>query len=391
MEKSPATVAMVFAGGLGLAAYHAGAYQAFSRRSTPLHWVAGSSAGAVTAALIAGNRSEKRIERLRAFWNFPPPENYRPVAWRHLYGWIGALGTRLIGSRGHFHPRMPSMDPFVFRSLYDLSPMRERIESLIDFDRLNSGEIRISVATTDIETGEPVIFDSSKTRIEVDHLMASCGFLPEFAPVELGGRLLGDGGLSLNAPFDPVLDSAMEGDLLLYVLDLYARDGAAPNSLEAALERKSDLLFGNQTFLRLKYCAELRRARRKLEDNASDSRDRIILLSYRPGAEEPGPEKSFELSSAALAQRWNAGTLDMDYAMDLSSDEQLVAVRRKEVVARARFGGPRSSRQGRAHSGKNQKEGQLSQTRQPNEQPIQSVRRRRRTGQASFSHPRHRS
>jgi NTE family protein len=208
MEKSLATVAMVFAGGLGLAAYHAGAYQAFSRRSTPLHWVAGSSAGAVTAALIAGNRSEKRIERLRAFWNFPPPENYRPVPWRHLYGWIGALGTRLIGSRGHFHPRMPSMDPFVFRSLYDLSPMRERIEYLIDFDRLNSGEIRIWVATTDIETGEPVIFDSSKTRIEVDHLMASCGFLPEFAPVELGGRLLGDGGLSLNAPFDPVLDSA---------------------------------------------------------------------------------------------------------------------------------------------------------------------------------------
>jgi hypothetical protein len=51
-----------------------------------------------------------------------------------------------------------------------------------------------------------------------------------------------------------------------------------------------------------------------------------------------------------------------------------------------RFGGPGSSRQGRAHSGKNQKEGQLSRTRQPNEQPIiQSVRRRRRTGQASFS------
>jgi hypothetical protein len=130
----------------------------------------------------------------------------------------------------------------------------------------------------------------------------------------------------------------MEGDLLLYVLDLYARDGASPNSLEAALEQKNDLLFGNQTFLRLKYCAELRRARRKLEDNASDLRDRIILLSYRPGAEEPGPEKSFELSSAALAQRWNAGTLDMDYAMDFSPDEQLVTVRRKEGGAPPQYG-----------------------------------------------------
>jgi NTE family protein len=105
------------------------------------------------------------------------------------------------------------------------------------------------------------------------------------------------------------------------------------------LERKNDLLFGNQTFLRLKCCAELRRARRKLDDDASsDTRDRIVLLSYRPGSEEPGPEKSFELSSAALAQRWNAGTLDMDYAMDLSSDEQLVAVRRKEGGSPSRYG-----------------------------------------------------
>src|SRR3954454_15423485 len=140
MENPSATVAMVFAGGLGLAAYHAGAYQAFSKRSIPLHWVAGSSAGAVTAALIAGNHRGSRIEQLRAFWNCPPLENYRPIPWRHLYGWIGALGTRLVGSRGHFHPRVPSIGSFVFRSLYDLAPMRERIKSLVDFGRLNNGD-----------------------------------------------------------------------------------------------------------------------------------------------------------------------------------------------------------------------------------------------------------
>ena len=83
MQSRPATVAMVFAGGLGLGAYHAGAYQAFSRRSSPLHWVAGSSAGAVTAALIAGNRSDDRIERLRAFWNFPSPVNFSGELWSY--------------------------------------------------------------------------------------------------------------------------------------------------------------------------------------------------------------------------------------------------------------------------------------------------------------------
>jgi NTE family protein len=330
MQDTSDTVSMAFGGGLGLAAYHAGAYEAFRRRSARLHWLSGSSAGAVTAALIAGNPDGRRIERLRAFWNFPPPESYRPQPWQHVLGWAGAVGTRLVGSHGHFRPRRPSIDPFVFRSLYDLRPMRERLQALIDFGRLNSGETRICVVATDIGSGEPVIFDSSNSRIEMDHLMASCGFLPEFAPVEFDGRFLGDGGLSLNVPFDPILNAQLDGDLLLYILDLYARDGIRPNSLEGALERKNDLLFGNQTVLRLKYCMELRKARGEIEGIASPRRrDRIVLLSYRPGMEEPGPEKSFELSAAALAQRWKAGVLDMDYAMDLKCDDEFVAVRRK--------------------------------------------------------------
>ena len=329
MQNSPARVAMVFAGGLGLAAYHAGVYQAFSRRSLPLHWVAGSSAGAVTAALIAGNRSDDRIERLQAFWNVSGPENYPATPWRHLYGWMGAVRTRLLGSTGHFHPRLPAINPLGFRSLYDLAPMKERLVSLIDFGRLNSGETRICIAATDIETGDPVIFDSHKQRIEIDHVMASCGFLPEFAPLEVDGRLLGDGGLSLNAPFDPILESEPFGDLLLYVVDLYARDGDRPKSLEAALERKNDLLFGNQTFIRLRYCIELRKLRTKQNGGQGDGpRDKIVLLSYRPGMEEPGPEKSFDLSAGALAQRWQAGRLDMEYSEQSQSNDEIVSVRR---------------------------------------------------------------
>jgi len=327
-ENSPATVAMVFAGGLGLAAYHAGVYQAFSQKCLPLHWVAGSSAGAATAALIAGNRAEDRIARMRAFWNFPPIETYRPAPWRHLNGWLGAVRSRVVGSPGHFHPRLPSMNPFGFRSLYDLSPMRERLPKLIDFDLLNSGETRICFAATDIETGDPIIFDSREQRIDLDHVMASCGFLPEFAPIEIDGRLVGDGGLSLNAPFDPILQSERDDSLLLYVIDLYARDGDRPDSFEAALERKNDLLFGNQTYVRLKYCLELSRLRGKRNNEKDGSREKIVLLSYRAGMEEPGPEKSFEFSAGALAQRWQAGVLDMKHSDVLHSNEDIVVVRR---------------------------------------------------------------
>lgn len=326
--QDPPVVAMVFAGGLGLAAWHAGAFQAFSERGLPLHWVAGSSAGAVTAALIAGNAPASRIQRLQAFWNFPPLENVRPAPWRHLAGWMGAIRTRLTGSPGHFHPRIPPATPFSFVSLYDLAPMQQRLAELVDFGRLNSGETRVSIATTDIETGDPVMFDSADTRIEMDHLLASCGFLPEFAPVEIGGRLLGDGGLSLNAPFDSVMASSVDRDLHLFVLDLYARDGRRPNSLEAAAERKNDLLFGNQTFIRLRYCVELRRLRRQLAGKVEGAADNIVLLSYRPGLEEPGPEKSFELSATAFAQRWNAGLADMRHAERATGSGGVIVVRR---------------------------------------------------------------
>jgi NTE family protein len=331
MNEPPTSVAMVFAGGLGLAAYHAGVYQAFSDRGEPLHWVAGSSAGAVTAALIGGNRRQHRVERLREFWNFPT-EGFNAGPWRHLSGWMGAIRTRLFGSAGHFHPRLPSLDPFGFRSLYDLAPMRERLERLVDFGHLNSGEIRTCIAATDIETGDPVIFDSRKLSIEMDHLLASCGFLPEFAPLEIGGRLLGDGGLSLNAPFDPIMEEDLESDLVIYVIDLYARDGMRPQSLEAAVERKNDLMFGNQTFIRLRCHAEMREMRRQLKSGSSvQTGDRIVLLSYRPGMEEPGPEKSFELSNSALAQRWKAGFLDMQHSDHNRQTGDIIVVRRTEA------------------------------------------------------------
>jgi len=115
--------------------------------------------------------------------------------------------------------------------------------------------------------------------------------------------------------------------LLLYVVDLYARDGPRPASLEAAAERKNDLLFGNQTFLRLKYAAEIRRLRKELRAQELAT-DQIVLLSYRPAGDEAGPEKSFDLSAMSLAQRWRAGFLDFEHAINSDKGEEIKFVRR---------------------------------------------------------------
>lgn len=317
--------ALVFSGGLGLGAYHGGAFDCFTSLCLPLDWVTGSSAGAITAALIAGSAPSDRIQALRRFWHEPDRPVGAPNADRHLFAWMSSVTTRLFGRAGFFYPRLP-VGSSRFNGLYDLGPTRDRLRQLIDFDRLNGNDPRVTICATDVTSGDPVLFDSRSQRIEMDHILASCGFIPEFAPVSVAERWLVDGGFSLNAPFDPVL--RVENALRLYIIDLYARDGQVPDGIEAAAERKSDLTFGNQTVQRLHHALEARRLRAELRGLTSS--DMVYLLSYRPGAEEAGPEKSFDLSEAAMAQRWRAGFLDMQLAAGTPPDVNGIRrVRRK--------------------------------------------------------------
>jgi predicted acylesterase/phospholipase RssA len=82
---------LLLQGGGALGSYKAGVYQGLAEANLHLDWVAGISIGAVNAALIAGNPPEKRVEKLREFWEA-------------VSG--GTLGRRLRGCRSrHFPPR----------------------------------------------------------------------------------------------------------------------------------------------------------------------------------------------------------------------------------------------------------------------------------------------
>jgi len=61
-------IALVLQGGGALGAYQGGVYQALAEANLHPDWVAGISIGAINSALIAGNPPEKRVERLREFW-----------------------------------------------------------------------------------------------------------------------------------------------------------------------------------------------------------------------------------------------------------------------------------------------------------------------------------
>ena len=60
-DSVPGQIVLVLQGGGALGAYQGGVHQAFSEAGVHPDWVAGISIGAVNAALIAGNPSERRV------------------------------------------------------------------------------------------------------------------------------------------------------------------------------------------------------------------------------------------------------------------------------------------------------------------------------------------
>jgi len=304
---SDRATALVLSGGLALGSYQAGVYEALvGEPGLAPAWIAGSSAGTLNGALIAGTPGDRRVEVLRAYWQRGPESlNAMSLGFtRHALNWASAVQSRLFGAAGHLQTQGPRLS---FASFYDLAPTVAFCRKTIDFGRLNSGDIRFTVATTDIETGDAVIFDTGKgDRIEIDHILASCGFLPEFAPVEIAGHLLGDGGLSINAPVEPVLDEFTGTDGIVVVADLFARDGARPVGLQAALARKNALMYGNQTWYRLEAW------RRLWQRDLADERPApsVLYLSYHPVSGEAGPELIYDFSLASARDRWAEGFLD---------------------------------------------------------------------------------
>ena len=61
-------IVLLLQGGGALGSYQGGVYQALAEANLHPDWVAGISIGAINAALIAGNPPDKRVDRLREFW-----------------------------------------------------------------------------------------------------------------------------------------------------------------------------------------------------------------------------------------------------------------------------------------------------------------------------------
>lgn len=339
-DHQPVGSSLVLGGGIGLGAFQVGAFEVLQASGLDIRSVSGSSIGALNGAIIVGNAPEDRAAKLRSFWNAIAVEAL-PMDWldpwglgsrgqpRRLRNWMNSLATGLTGSPSLFVPRVASAGRGHARSLYDNSGAARTLPAFIDFERLNDGEVRFCLATTDVDAGEAVFFDTAKgDRIGPDHLLASSSLLPAFEPVRIGERLLADGGLAANVPLEAEIGPARGScaEPLCFVVDLYTPGGGQPLALNKVVESSLDLMFGMQTRMRLEGLAREWELRSKLQgtlptphhdgDHTCGGVD-LFYMSYRGSEEDAGFGKPFDLSPATIAERIEEGRKTAERALAL--------------------------------------------------------------------------
>ena len=335
-------IALVLQGGGALGAYQGGVYQALAEAGIHPDWVAGISIGAINAALIAGNRPEQRVEKLRRFWetvtespigaptfNLPlDPTTHRAI------NQARAASIAMFGAPGFFTPRFPS--PAIFPpasvtdlGLYDVSPLRGTLNSLIDWHLLNSGATRLSVGAVNVQTGNFLYFDTPTRQVGVEHIMASGALPPGFPAVEIEGEFYWDGGVVSNTPLDWILESPERQDTLVFQVDLWNARGPVPRNLAEADLRQKEIRFSSRTRLstdrfRRNQCLRHALARlmqdlppdllqsphaEMLAREADPRAYNIIQLICRAESYE-GTTKDYEFSRRTMEEHWTGGYND---------------------------------------------------------------------------------
>ena len=260
-----------------------------------------------------------------------------PVAFdlRSAHNASAAMRALLIGQTGFFKPRFPPPFLSLFSgdaatSFYDTRPLRDTLERLVDFDLLNSGDVRVSVGAVNVRNGNLVYFDTADSRMRPEHFMASGALPPGFPAIEIDGEYYWDGGMVSNTPLSRVLSSEPRRDTLTFQVDLWSAKGRLPYDLLDVSSRQKDIQYSSRTRSITNHMLQMQKMRQalqhllaKLPDAAKSEQDivaiselarhpvyNIVHLIYQSKAFE-GHSKDYEFGLHAMREHWQSGLDDI--------------------------------------------------------------------------------
>lgn len=211
-NKSRPKICLVLSGGGARGFAHIGVLKQLEAMRIPIDCVTGTSMGAVIGGLYASGMSaseiEKRIVKLQLndiavdrVERTIVPHSLREEDKQYPLG-----ATMGLSSNG---VRLPTGAVQATQFLELLHNWTAHLKNDVDFDDL---PIPFRTVATNLETGKTVIFKKGPLHLAIRASMAAPGM---FAPVEIDGQLLTDGGLVKNLPVD--IAKQMGADVIIAV------------------------------------------------------------------------------------------------------------------------------------------------------------------------------
>lgn len=233
LPVAPAKTALILSGGGARAAYQAGVLQAISElvpnpTHNPFPIICGTSAGAINAATLACRADNFRaaVADLVEVW--------RQMHVSHVYRadplGIAATGARWLSALalGWLIRRSP-------HSLLDNDPLRQLLTHSLDFHGIDraiaAGSLHaVSISASGYSSGHSVSFFQAqagvepwnrsqrfgaRSRLGVEHLMASSAIPFIFPAIKLNREWFGDGSMRQLAPISPAIHLGAEKILVI--------------------------------------------------------------------------------------------------------------------------------------------------------------------------------
>lgn len=343
--KELGQIVLVLQGGGALGAYQVGAYQALHEAGVEPDWVIGTSIGAINASLIAGNAPEDRMERLQEFWS-----RMQHSPWVELLGaWplVGPLATNLTtitqGIPAFFRPNLPAFLGLQVplgseaAGYYDTSPLARTLSELVDFDRINERETRLTVGAANVRTSEMRYFDSRDTDLDVRHVMASGALPPAFPAIRIDDDLYWDGGILSNTPVEAVFDDNPRKNSVIFAVHIWNPQGPEPDTIWQVMSRQKDIQYCSRAVSHIARQKQIHRLRhviaelvRRLPESEQKTEAARELASYgcltrmhvvrllAPPFEGDDHTKDIDFSPRGIRRRWEAGYADTSRVLELA-------------------------------------------------------------------------
>ncbi len=193
------SIGVALSGGAARGFAHIGALRVLVEAGIPIDYVIGTSVGSVIGAAYACGTPFEEMEKICA-----------GMRWRDI-------AHVKLSKRGLV--TMEKSDPFL-----------DRLIPLSTFEQLKH---RFYAVSTDIVTGEVVVISSGDLKQAV---RASCAIPGLFVPVEVGERVLVDGGVSANLPVMPLRQLGAEKIILVDVSARVDSDRPPQNLIQIILQ-----------------------------------------------------------------------------------------------------------------------------------------------------------